>query len=166
MRDKTTSPACGPLAAQLLEPVRFEAFVNDCTRLVATEIRSRGMTLRAAFSVVQRIKPDILERTVREQMPAFVGELEPCYSEYRTSASRDFGAWLVAHETRVVNAVLRVTDRRAERIASRPIHSAYQRVRGRAAREISDAVPALAVVIDRHVDENRGAGAPVPAAAS
>lgn len=142
----------GPLAAKLLAPETFPALVDDCRALVSAEMRKKGMTLRTAFGVVQRLKPDIVERTVREQMPDFVTALEPCYADYRQGETRDFHAYLLAHQDTVADAVLAVADRRADRIHSRTIHSAYNKVRGRARREVLDAVPALAAILARHAE--------------
>ena len=144
--------ADGPLAAQLLSPETFPRFVDDCIALIGDEIRKKGMTLRTAFKVTQKVKPDITERTVRELSPDFVHALEPCYAKYRAEGGEDLRAHLIAHEDEVADAMLIAADRRAERIHNRTIHSAYGRVRGRARREISEAMPQIASVIARHAE--------------
>ena len=130
----------------------FDALVADCDRLVANELQGRGMTVRTAVSMVKKLKPSIVERTVRELMPDFLVALEPCHADFKASAKpdADFGDYLAARDTRVVDAVLEVADHRAERVGSRPIRSAYARVRGRAAGEIRSVVPELARIIARH----------------
>ena len=50
----------------------------------------------------------------------------------------------------MAEAVLQVADRRAERIGSRPIRSAYARMRARAITEVRSAVPALARIVEKH----------------
>ncbi len=110
------------------------------------------MTLRTALRVAQKIKPDILDRTVRELMPEFVTELEPCFSDYHASGAADLRAYLIAQENQVADAALSVADRRADRIYSRTIRSAYNRVRGRARREILAAVPDIAATIAKHAE--------------
>ncbi len=140
----------GPLAAQLLTPATFPHFVADCKALVAAEIKKKGMTLRTVFNVVRKVKPDIIERTVRELMPQFVREIEPCYADYRAGDAGDFRAYLVAHDTRVADAMLKVADRRAEVIHNQTIHAAYMRVRGRAQREIIQAMPGIAATIGKY----------------
>jgi len=138
------------LATRLLAPGTFPHLVDDCTALVAAEMKNKGMAMRTAFKLVQKTKPDILERTVRELMPEFIRAIEPCYTDYRARDLDDFRAYLVAHDTEVADSVLTVTDRRAERIANRAIRSAYDRVRGRARREIVEAMPELATIIAKH----------------
>ncbi|MES1930795.1 hypothetical protein SADO_16168 [Salinisphaera dokdonensis CL-ES53] len=131
----------------------FEPFVGDCTKLVRSEVKRRGITLRTAFGVVEKIKPNILERTVREQMPDLLHELEPLYSEHRANNAdaTGFGAHLNAHDVQVADAILHVADQRAESVQNGTIRSAYGRVRGRAKREIVSAVPPLASIIERHL---------------
>lgn len=142
--------ARGPLAEQLLSPATFPAFLEDAKTVIAEEIRGRGMTLRTAFKVTRKLKPDIVERMVRELSPDFVAALEPCYADYRASTTTDLYDYLLAHEAEVRDAMLAAADARARRIHSRAIHSAYGRIRGRAEREIAQAMPRIAAVIARH----------------
>jgi hypothetical protein len=139
------------LAAQLLSPATFPHFVSDSKALVATEIKKKGLALRTAFNVAQKIKPDIVERAVRELMPQFVHEIEPCYADYRAGGgTNDFRGYLLAHDTQVADAMLKVADRRAELIHSQTILTAYKRVRSRAQREIIKAMPGIAATIGKY----------------
>lgn len=148
---KTSGPAAADtLADQLLNAQTFPRFAGDAEAFVQAEIAKHGMALRAAFKVVKKLKPNIIERVVREIAPDFVHALEPCYAEYRQSAQNDLRAHLLANETAVADAALSAADRRAERIESRTIRSAYDRVRGRAQREVVDSVPEIATIIARH----------------
>ena len=138
------------LADLLLAPPYFDALVTDCDALVESEVHRKGMTVRTAVSMVKKIKPSIVDRTVRELMPDFLAELEPCHAEFKAAEGASFADYLAARDERVAEAVLQVADRRAESIGSRPIRSAYARVRGRALTEIRAVVPQLARIIDRH----------------
>lgn len=141
------------LAAHLLAPGAFEAFAHDCRVLLEAEIKRKGMTFRTAVRVVRRIKPDILDRVVRELMPDFLDALEPCHADFKAEPGTDFEAYLIAHDDRVAEAVLQAADHRAQRIQSRTIHAAYERVRGRAKPEILPAVPAFAAMIAQHLEQ-------------
>ncbi|MES1924888.1 hypothetical protein [Salinisphaera sp. T31B1] len=141
--------AQGPLGAQLLAPDTFPRLVSDACALVEREIGKRGMTMRTAYSVALRLKPDLVTRTVRELMPGFVAELEPLYADCQTR-DENFHDYLIAHGHTVADAMLNMADERAERIHSRAISSGYKRVRGRARREIVDAMPQIATVISSH----------------
>ena len=149
--DQADDIQAGTLAEHLLSARQFDPFVDDCTTLVAAQVKRRGISMRTALSVVQKVKPNILERTVREQMPDFIRELEPLYAAYGQADPAGFAAYLGERDAQVADAVLHVADRRAERIHSRTIRSAYQRVRGRAQREVVSVVPELAAIIQRHL---------------
>lgn len=140
------------LAGQLLAPGMFEPFAEDCRALLAAEIGRKGLTVRTAYSVVRRLKPDILERVVREVMPDFLAALEPCHAEFQAADTDDFEAFLIARDERVAEAALQAADRRAARIQNRSIRSAFNRVRGKAKSEIRPAVPALARIIRIHLE--------------
>jgi len=149
--DDSSDRTHATLAAQLLAPATFEAFAADCRTLLDEEIKRKGMTVRTAFRVVRKIKPDILDRVVRELMPEFLDALEPCHADFKAGSDTDFKAYLIAHDDRVAEAALRAADVRAQRIHSRSIHAAYNRVRGRAKSEILPAVPAFAQIMTRHL---------------
>ncbi len=140
----------GPLASQLLADDTFGPLTADCCALVETEIKKRGMTIRTAYGVALKLKPDLVTRTVRELMPGFVAELEPCYADFQSGSSTALRAHFMAHADTVADAMLTVADRRAARIHSRTISSGYKRVRGKARREIIDAMPQIATVLARH----------------
>lgn len=151
--DDSSDRTHATLAAQLLAPATFEAFAADCRTLLDEEIKRKGMTVRTAFRVVRKIKPNILDRVVRELMPDFLDALEPCHADFKAGPGTDFEAYLIAHDDRVAEAVLQAADHRAQRIQSRTIHAAYERVRGRAKPEIRPAVPAFAATIVQHLEQ-------------
>ncbi|GAB3676264.1 DUF6918 family protein [Salinisphaera aquimarina] len=144
--------ARGPLAQRLLAPETFPALTADACALVEKEIKKRGMTMRTAYGVALKVKPDLVTRTVTELMPGFVAELEPCYAVFQNSGSIDLRAHFIANAETVADAMLSVADRRAQRIHSRAISSGYKRVRGRARREIIDTMPQIADVLARHAN--------------
>lgn len=146
----TRNTGQSPLAGELLAADTFEHLVADCTTLVASEINGKGMTMRTVFKLVQKAKPDILERTVRELMPEFVYAIEPCYAGYQAQSEQNLRDYLVAHDAEIARAMLTVTDRRAARIQRRTIGSGYDRVRDRAQQEMIDAMPRIATIIARH----------------
>ena len=140
----------GPLAQRLLAPDTFPALTEDCRALVETEIKKRGMTLRTAYNVALKVKPDLVTRAIQELMSGFAAELEPCYAEFQASEATDLRAHFIRHEDAVADAMLSVADRRADRIVSRAISSGYKRVRGKARREIIASMPEIATVLARH----------------
>lgn len=141
-----------PLAARLLAPDRFEYLVSDTRVLIADEIKKKGVTLRASFNVVQKAKPTLVDRAVRELMPAFVHAIEPLYADYCAGDDRDFCGYLIAHDSTVADEILDVADRRAAKVQSQTIRSVYSRLRARAKREITGAMPGIARIIARHAE--------------
>lgn len=140
----------GPLAQRLLAADTLPVLTEDCRALVESEMKKRGITLRTAYNVALKVKPNLVGRAVHELMPGFAAELEPCYAEFQRSDATDLRAHFIRHGETVADAMLSVADRRADRIVSRAISSGYKRVRGKARREIIDSMPEIATVLARH----------------
>lgn len=150
-RDNETQPAGDDtLAGRLFLPEIYPRFVDDCSALILSEVEQKGSVWRATFKMARKLKPNIVERTVRELLPEFVCAIEPCYADYRAQNALSFRDYLVAHEATVAEAIISVSDKRAERIHSRTLRSGYDRLRGRAYREIIGAMPEIANTLARY----------------
>ena len=138
------------LAAQLLSADTFSHLIADSKALVALELKKKGMALRTAFNVIQKAKPDLVDKGLRALMPEFVHALEPFYTGYRAQNQGSFRDYLIVRDREVASALLTVSDRRVKGVESRAVKSGYERLRGRAEREVTSAMPGIAEVMDKH----------------
>jgi len=145
----TTTDHTTPLADQLLTQPTFDRLVADSQTLVASELKKKNMALRGAFNMIQKAKPDLIARSLRALMPEFVAALEPFYAEAQANG-QSLGTRLKAHDEQAADALLAVSDRRVDDVDNRVIKSGYQRLRGRAHKEVVAAMPGLAALLDKH----------------
>lgn len=139
-----------PLADQLLEEPAFSRLIDDSQSLVATELKKKNMALRTGFNMVQKARPDLVGSGLRTLMPSFVVALEPFYAQAQQH-NTPFATHLNTHDEQVANALLEVSDQRIHRVSNRVIKSGYQRLRGRAHKEVVAAMPQIAALMSRHI---------------
>lgn len=145
----TTTDSAGPLADHLLTEPTFSRLIDDSHDLVKTELKKKNIALRTGFGVIQKAKPDLVDRSLRTLMPQFVNALEPFHARAQETGT-PLSVYLKTHDTAVADALLQVSDKRVEDVDNRVIKSGYQRLRGRAHKEVVAAVPGLADVMGRH----------------
>jgi uncharacterized protein DUF6918 len=141
------------LKAGLLDPERRPQVVADLQALVDQEVAGKsglsGGIVKTGYAAIKKIKPGIVGRAVDSLLEEFVDALEPYWAAYRAQSTPGFGAFLVTRQDEVAQALLAVTDRRAEK-ASSATRSAYGRLRPKAQENVVEALPRLGDLIERH----------------
>ncbi|RJS95300.1 hypothetical protein D3260_01765 [Salinisphaera sp. Q1T1-3] len=135
----------------MLSPETFPRLLEDSKQLVSSEVEKKNLALRTAFNMVRKAKPDLIDRAMRALLPEFVGALEPFYQEAAAKPDVQFRDHLLANEDEVANALLTVSDRRVKDVDNKVVKSGYQRLRGRAHKEVVTAMPGIATVMSKHV---------------
>lgn len=134
----------------LLAPENFEHVVHDCSRLVANEVAEKNLAIRSVFKIVRRAKPDLVERALKTLLPEFALELDPVYAEFLADKEPSFVNYVGQHREDIAVRLLQVTDRRVEATNSKAIRSGYKQLRGRANKEVMQALPRVAAVVDKY----------------
>jgi hypothetical protein len=138
----------------LLAPGTQPAVVADCQTLIDQEVASKsgisGTAVKLAYKTANTFAAGYLQHTVESLLPDLVTELEPFWADYTTSGAAGFGDYLAKRGDEVSEALLSVSDARAE-ISSRPvIIKAYRTVRGGAAKNITAALPAVGALVEKY----------------
>jgi hypothetical protein len=135
--------------------------VRACAELIDAEVASKkgisGIAVKAGYRLVQAIKPTMVKDVVDKLLPEFAEALEPFYvasveaaAAEKRPTSRALADHLVAHDGEVAEALLTVTDRRAEK-ASGPLLKTYRKLRSSAHDHVKAAVPGLARTVSPFV---------------
>jgi len=135
--------------------------VRACCDLIEAEVDSKrgisGIAVKAGYRLVRAVKPTMVAEVVDRLLPEFAEAMDPFYATSVAAAeaderpvSRVFAERLVEDEAAVAEALLQVTDRRAEK-ASGPLLKTYKKLRGSAHEHVKQAVPGLARTISPFV---------------
>jgi hypothetical protein len=139
------------LKVAIEDPKTFDAATRDCVALVESEVASKsglsGLALKAGFATLRGLKPGFLESVVQGLLPEFAAAIDPIVSE---AAHDDVVHHLSLNSGRVADALLAITDAKAERSQNRAAKSAYARLRGSAKGHVEAVVPRLAQMVARY----------------
>lgn len=127
--------------------------VQDCLSLIDAEVADKGgisgMTIKAGYKAVKGIKPGFLQKVVHDLLPEFAAAMDPIYQE-ALEQGQPVRSYFVQHQSRLADALLAITDGRAQRTKSGVVKSAYERLRGSAKKNVEQAVPRLGALIEKH----------------
>jgi hypothetical protein len=141
------------LQASLLDPNRRDDVVTDLQTLVDQEVAGKsglsGGIVKTGYAAVKKVKPGIIRSAIDSLLPEFVAALEPHWAASQPQPATGFGAYLAGRPQEVSEALLAVTDRRAER-SSRAITSVYTKLRPKGQDNVIEALPRLGDLVQRH----------------
>ena len=145
-----------PLKEQLLNEDIRPLLVRDCCTLIDQEVgRKRGLkglALKAAYKAVKTIRRGFVSGVVNALLDEWVEELECFYAEFEEADERDFASFVDRKRSLVAEALLKVTDRRAQSTTHRTAAKLYNRQRPNAKTQVEESVAGLGRVVAKHLN--------------
>jgi hypothetical protein len=139
------------LTDKLTRPEVRPEVVRACVGLVESEVESKrglsGAAIKAGFAVIRNLKPGMVSSVVDGLLPDFAMAMQPLYeraTEGAPDAGEAFTGWITAHPDETADALLAVTDGKAEHAKNRLVKKTYDRLRKTAKDNVRAAVPGLA----------------------
>lgn len=141
------------LKHSLENPEKKPLIVEDCLQLIDAEVKDKsgfgGMAIKAGYKAVKGVKPGFVKKVVSDLLPEFADALEPL-SQEAVAAGKTVGAHLKDNSDRAADALLGVTDAKAEKSTNGLVKSTYKKLRGSAKNNVEAAIPRLAELVDTH----------------
>jgi len=135
------------------EPTRASV-ISECETLVDEEVKSKsgmsGAAIKLGYKTVKAIKPGFIRSAIDGLLDDWLVELEPFHAGWR-KAGGSFAEYVTARSDEVAEAMLAVTDRRAEVSDVKTARKMYQKMRPSAKSNVVAAVPGLGALIGRHL---------------
>ena len=138
------------LKSALLDSATRPTVVADLAELVDSEVSKKGIAVKSGYGLVKKIKPGIIGSAIDSLMDDFVQRLEPFYADFAAAGSGSFGDYLAGRSDEVSDALLSVTDERAERSQRETIKKVYGKLRPQGKKNVEEALPALGALIQKH----------------
>ncbi len=165
--DPPASPAAaaaGGQAASLVERIGQEPLrtlvVNDCVELIDKNVKEKGFIIKSAYATIKAIKKKFVPEVVDALLDDWLGKLQPHYDRWSAAPqTTTFPDYVVARSEDVAEDLLSVTDERAAKTSHTTAKKMYGRMRESAKKNVTEAIPDLARLIEKHL-------ATAPAAAS
>ncbi len=134
------------------DPAKKTAIVAECCTLIDEEVAGKGglsgLAVKAGYGAVKGIKPGFVPHVVESLLPEFAEKLDPLWAE-ATQGGNAVG-WMGDNRSRVADALLTVTDAKSKNAKSGVVRSTYERLRGSAKKNVEEAVPRLARLLEKH----------------
>jgi hypothetical protein len=142
------------LKEQLFSDNKRRDVISDAERVLDQEVDDKsglsGLAVKGAYKLVQSVKPGFIPEVIDALLDEFMDALDPLYQS-AVAEGQPPGAYLTARRSDVAQALLGVTDRRAEKAQRAAIRKAYEKLRPTAQRHVEAAVPRLGQMLERHV---------------
>ncbi len=156
------SAAMSTLNDILLAPGNRPKVVVDCVRLIDEEVDSKGgltgLAVKGAYALVKAVKPGFVSEAVDNMIDDFVKRLDPFYAAAQ-SKNEPIGPALNARAGEVAEALLSISDERAQRAKNNTLKKAYEKLRPTGKKHVEAAVPRIGRLVAKY------ATAPAPSAA-
>ncbi|MFF5989646.1 DUF6918 family protein [Prauserella flavalba] len=142
------------LKEALLDSSRRPTVVTDLQTLIDEEVSEKGgvsgAVVKTGYAAVKKIKPGIIGSAVDSLLDDFVVALEPFYADFQSKGGGDFGAYLPTRSSEAADALLSVTDARAEKSSRDSIKKVYGKLRPKGKENVEEALPRLGQLINKH----------------
>lgn len=141
------------LTESLTSEAKKPQVVEDCLALIDAEVADKsglsGLAIKAGYGVVKGIRPGFIKQVVVDLLPEFATALDPIYQEAKTKAA-PVGDHFRDNRARVADALLAITDAKAQKSKSGAVKGTYEKLRGTAKKNVEAAVPRLGKMIEKH----------------
>jgi len=126
--------------------------VRDCEQIIEEEVASKGFAgipIKAAYAVVKAIKPGFIPEVIEGLLDDFADRLDPLYQAAKAK-NEPIAAYFGARAGEAAEALLGITDLRAQRAKNQVVKTAYQKMRPMAKKHTEAAIPRVSKMIAKH----------------
>ncbi len=127
--------------------------IKDCCELIDAEVKDKGgisgLAIKAGFGAVKGIKPGFVQGAVEDMLPEFARVLDPIYQDAK-GQNKGVSDFFAANASRVADALLQITDAKAQRAKNAIAKSAYEKLRSSAKKNVEAAAPRLGKMIEKY----------------
>src|SRR5262245_25055113 len=135
------------------EADKRKVVIDDACKVLDAEVKDKsgigGIAIKAGYKLVQGVKPGFIPHVVDDLLDDFLDALDPIYQE-AISKGKKPGPYLKDNSARMADALLSITDRRAQKAQRATIKSMYEKLRPTAKKHVEAAAPRLGDLLDRH----------------
>lgn len=132
------------------EPVRARV-IEDCVELIESQVKQKGFIIKSAYATIKAIKKRFIPETVDTMLDDWLDKLSPHYDRWAANKTSSFSDYAIARSDDVAEDLLSVTDARAARTSHTTAKKMYGRMRDGAKKNVIEAIPELARMIEKHV---------------
>lgn len=126
--------------------------IRDCEQIIDEEVSSKGLAgipIKAAYAVVKAIKPGFIPEVIDGLLDDFADRLDPLYQAAKAK-NEPITTYFNARAGEAAEALLGITDQRAQRSKNQVVRTAYEKMRPMAKKHTEAAVPRVSKMVSKH----------------
>jgi len=141
------------LSALLLDTTVRPELVKECCAIIERQVDAKkgfsGIAIKGAYKTVKAIKPGFVPGVVDALLDEWVEKLADFEREHLAAGGEiaTLPDYLVAERARVAEAMVSVTDARAETTKHKTAQKLYHRFRPSALANVEEAIPELGTLV-------------------
>ena len=151
------------LAEILLVPGLRPKVIADCVQLINEEVDSKGgltgLAVKGAYAIVKAVKPGFVSEAVDHMLDDFVKRLEPFWADAQAK-NEPIGPLMNARAGEVADALLAISDERAQRARNQGVRKAYDKLRPTGRKHVEAAVPRIGRLVAKYASAAATTAAP------
>jgi hypothetical protein len=133
------------------DPVRLQV-VEECCELIDAQVKQKGFVIKTAYGTIKALKKRFIPEVVDGMLDDWLGKIQPHFDKWSGQATKgSFSDYLVARSDDVAEALLSVTDERADRTSHTTAKKMYHRMRETAKKNVVEAIPDLSRMIEKRI---------------
>ena len=132
------------------EPQRPQV-IAECVDLIDAQVKQKGFVIKSAYATIKAIKKRFIPEVVDTMLDEWLDKLSPHFDRWSANKTSSFTDYVIARSDDVAEDLLSVTDARAARTSHTTAKKMYGRMRDGAKKNVIEAIPALAKLIERHL---------------
>jgi uncharacterized protein DUF6918 len=132
------------------DPVRPQMII-DCVELIDAQVKQKGFVIKSAYATIKAIKKKFISEVVDSMLDEWLEKIQPHFDKWSAAKTSTFTDYVVARGDDVAEDLLAVTDARAEHTSHTTAKKMYGRMREGAKKNVIEAIPALAQMIERRL---------------
>jgi hypothetical protein len=136
----------------LSPPTTRKLVIVDCERIIDEEVASKGLMglpIKAAYAVVKAIKPGFVPEVIDALLDDFADRLDPMY-QASLAKNEPVSAYMNARAGEAAEALLGITDQRAQKAKNQVVRSAYEKLRPMAKKHTEAAIPRVSRMVAKY----------------
>src|SRR5213594_3187349 len=137
------------LVEQLAKEPKRPQVVTDCVELIDAQVKQKGFIVKSAYATIKAIKKKFVPEVVDALLDDWLGKLQPHYDKWAATKASSLSDFMVARSDDVAEDLLSVTDQRAEKTTHTTAKKMYLRMRDGAKKNVIDAIPGLAKMLEK-----------------
>jgi len=142
---------------KLSDPAQRKTIVRDAEQVLRAEVADKGgftgVAVKATFKMVGGLKPGLIPMTIDALLDDFARQVDPFYREWTADpGGRSCKEHFVSRGAAVADALLSITDERAQHSHHRALVKAYKKLRPKGHQHVVAAMPRVGTLVERYGD--------------